>query len=174
MQNEMIAYVEETLANAHDTIIQKMIVESLLKNGKVTIEEAKFFSDVSKKIITESSDLFIPEAEEIQEIVESTLEEAEAKLLVDPETGDQYLYDPTTGELTPAETEEPDADDMGEEEPDLGDEDVSASEGNVQESEETTKEGVGSVEETTAEEPKKELTENELLVEKLLATVKAL
>jgi len=197
----VVAHIEETLANVHDRVLQKLINESLVKNGRITIEEAQFFNELTKKIITESSDLFIPEPEEVKELQESYIQEmeaemveAESKLLVDPETGDQYLYNPTTGELTPTEVEdveeeEPAEEEMSEPEAPAGEEipedaeDVSASEV-VQESEEvqvdeaSAGENTDTIEESETasaeEEPKKELTENELLVEKLLNTVKAL
>ena len=200
----VVAHIEETLASIHDQVLQKLINESLVKNGRITIEEAQFFNELTKKIITESSDLFIPEPEEVKELQESyiaemeaAMVEAESKLLVDPETGDQYLYNPTTGELTPTEVEdvegegeeEPTEDEVGEPEAPAGEEipedaeDVSASEV-VQESETASadeasaEENTDTIEESETasaeEESKKELTENELLVEKLLNTVKAL
>jgi len=102
---QMIQIAENALARIHDEILTRYIVETLLTKGSVNIEEAQFFNELSKKILNESSHLFIPSAEQLTESLMINLEE-EAKVLVDPETGDKFVYYPDTGELVPATDED--------------------------------------------------------------------
>ena len=198
---QMIQIAENTIAKIHDEILTRYIVETLLTKGKVSIEEAQFFNELSKKIITEASHLFIPNPEELAESLTINLEE-EAKVLVDPETGDKFVYYPDTGELVPAteedvagleaegeaegeaeavdnpdepDTEENQENDKEEIEPaaqvDEDDVDVSASCASKDKKEMKESE---EVQESTNETKKEELNENELLVKQLLSTLKEL
>lgn len=139
MQNlAMIA--ESTLAQIHENITTRMLLNKLLTEGYVSIDDAHMINKLVHKVINESSDLFIPDSKQIEKTIAHLINESEGKVLVDPETGDQFIYDPTTGELLPAspaadagmDTEddvpaEDDAD-MDEDIPAEGDEDVSANE----------------------------------------------
>jgi len=149
--NPLLLMVEESFAQLHDKITNRLILEHLLKYGKVSIEEAKFYKDFSQKILHESSHLLIPSKEEILESIQK-LEESEAKILIDPETGEKYIYNMETGELIPA------GDDI-----DVGDEDVDLENKEVL---------ADSHIKTESTEIKKELNENEILIEKLLNTLK--
>jgi len=192
--------LNEALAQVHDKVLEKLVLEHLIKYGKVTIEEAQFYNVFAKQIITEASHLFVPNAEEITESLQA-LTEAEFKVLVDPETGEKYVYDPETGTLTPAaddvEVDDKDEDGVPDAEEDHGElpddfegdhedaeeealenkEDITDSSCKT-ESEEVTDKTKETVEETVEEsetktEEKKELTENELLVEKLFNSIKS-
>jgi len=101
----MLQIAENSIASVHNDMLTKYIVETLLAKGNVNIEEAQFFNELSKKIISESSHLFIPNTKELIENIVTSLEE-DAKVLVDPETGDKFVYYPDTGELTPATDED--------------------------------------------------------------------
>jgi hypothetical protein len=100
---QLIMIAENSIAKVHDEMLKNYIVETLLRKGHVDIKEAQFFNELSRKILHEASDLFIPEMNEILESIE--LQE-EAKVLVDPETGDKFVYYPDTGELVPATDED--------------------------------------------------------------------
>jgi len=189
---QMIQIAENAIARVHDDILIRYIVETLLTKGKVTIEEAQFFNKLSKKIITESSHLFIPSNEELSESLMVNLEE-EAKVLVDPETGDKFVYYPDTGELVPATDEDvagmeggsedqdndgvPDAEeDADVEDPASGvnEDDVDVSASCVAKDKKEVKETTEVQESTEAKKEKEELNENELLVKQLLSTLKEL
>ena len=100
---QLIMIAESSLARVHDEMLKNYIVETLLRKGHVDIKEAQLFNELSRKILHEASDLFIPDMNEILESVE--LQE-EAKVLVDPETGDKFVYYPDTGELVPVTDED--------------------------------------------------------------------
>jgi len=157
--NPLLLMVEESFAQLHDKITNRLILEHLLKYGKVSIEEAKFYKDFSQKILHESSHLLIPSKEEILESIQK-LEESEAKILIDPETGEKYIYNMETGELIPAGDDIDVGDEVGDEVPaedvDLENKEVLAD----------------SHIKTESTEIKKELNENEILIEKLLNTLK--
>jgi len=182
----MIQIAENSIAKIHDDMLTRYIIETLLTKGNVNIEEAQFFNELSKKIITESSHLFMPNPKELVENIVTSLEE-EAKVLVDPETGDKFVYYPDTGELTPATDEdvagldsddEADNDDVPVDDNELdadaenpgddpasqitdSDEDVSAS-------------STSGTSKKELKESKEELNENSLLVRQLLSTLKEL
>jgi len=179
--------LNEALAQVHDKVLEKLVLEHLIKYGKVTIEEAQFYNVFAKQIITEASHLFVPNTEEITESLQA-LNEAEFKVLVDPETGEKYVYDPETGTLTPAADDMEDVEDNEDtdENNDLEGDNEGAEEESLEnkeditdsscktESEEVKDETKETVEETeTKTEEKKELNENELLVEKLFNSIKS-
>jgi hypothetical protein len=51
----------------HDMIVSRLIVESLAKNGNVTLEEAKFFTDFSRKVLNKLVEETINELNELNE-----------------------------------------------------------------------------------------------------------
>ena len=184
MNEYLLSVTENTLSNIHDQIVNKLIIENLLTKGAVTIEEAQYFNKIAEKVISEASDTIIPEPERVQEIVESTLKESvkdqyltegEGKVLVDPESGDQYLYDPDTGSLTPMNDAADVVADDATQEP-VTDADSDVDDGGEAVPVETNENTVvdGTVEKTKKEEAKTELNESELLIETLLNKVKEL
>jgi hypothetical protein len=188
----LAALLNESIAAAHDKILDRLIIKHLTENGSVTIEEAEFYNRITKQILTESSHLFVPEVSEIEETL-MAINEAEIKVLMDPETGEKYVYNMETGELVPAaddmeapESEEDDLEDAGDDlETDEGNleaaEDVSAGDNFAESTEaaedDKTKENLEeneSAEDDKTKEKTEELTENELLINKLLSTVTSL
>jgi hypothetical protein len=178
---QLIMIAESSLARVHDEMLKNYIVETLLKKGHVDIKEAQFFNELSRKIIHEASDLFIPDMNEILESVE--LQE-EAKVLVDPETGDKFVYYPDTGELVPATDEDvAGVEDEGEGEGE--DEDVEIDDTPEEDVENNEIDPAAAVDEddvdvsaSCASKSKKEvresteLNENELLVQNLMKLIK--
>jgi hypothetical protein len=69
----MVSEVSNVLEETTNFVTNRLVMESLLRNGKVTIEEANFFHSLSKDVITEAAEDFIPDtvttryAGEIQE-----------------------------------------------------------------------------------------------------------
>ena len=165
--------IETSLASAHQKILEKLIFENLLKNGNVSLEEAQFFDQLVGQILYESSHLVVPSAQEILEEMEMGTDENSTKVLVDPETGEKYIYNGETGELVQADDDvdvDADADVPAEE--DL--EDVQAEEDleNVPAEEDLENAEDVSASDAVNESTVVQLNENELLVEKLLNTLK--
>ena len=71
MVNEVASVIEETT----NFVTNRLVMESLLKNGKVTLEEANFFNSLAKEVITEAAEDFIPETVSFEE---ATVEAAPA------------------------------------------------------------------------------------------------
>ena len=161
--NPFVMVVEESFANLHDKITNRLILEHLLKHGKVTIEEAKFYKDFSGKILHESSHLLIPNKEEILESL--MIEESAAKVLLDPETGEKYIYNMETGELVPAGDDADLGDDLDTEDAEdaAADADMAAADA-IEDKEE--------IADSSLKTESTELNENEILIEKLLNTLK--
>ena len=158
--NPFVMAIEESFANLHDKITNRLILEHLLKHGKVTIEEAKFYKDFSGKILHESSHLLIPNKEEILESL--TIEESAAKVLLDPETGEKYIYNMETGELVPAgDDADLDAEDAA------ADADMAAADADADAIEDKEE-----IADSSLKTESTELNENEILIEKLLNTLK--
>ncbi len=210
--NSVFYVIEEAFGQAHDQITNRLILEHLLTRGSVTIEEAKFYKDFTEKVLHESSHLMIPTKEELMESIKSIeLNESESKILMDPETGEKYIYNMTTGELVPtddaadldddaaedvedadedindaAEDAEDAAEDVADAAEDVedADEDVDDADEDIDDADEDIEGGEELVDSTLNENTKveetkkeskeesKELNENEILIEKLLATLK--
>ena len=195
----MIQIAENSIAKIHDDMLTRFIVETMLSKGSVDIEEAQFYNELSKKILNESSHLFIPDVKELMENVVTSLEE-DARVLVDPETGDKFVYYPDTGELTPATD-----DDVAGLESDDADEDIDDADNDIADADEDDADADKDIAAAMAdqadankdmvdadEDPvtrisdsdedvsasnsprKKELNENSLLVKQLLSTLKEL
>ena len=63
MVNEVASVIEETT----NFVTNRLVMESLLKNGKVTLEEASFFNNLAKEVITEAAEDFIPDTVSFEE-----------------------------------------------------------------------------------------------------------
>jgi len=189
----LAANLEEALAQAHNEIASELIIESLIKNGNVNIEEAQFFNKLAGEILHESSHLAVPTAEEIIEEMEGMDdgigEDMPSKILVDPETGEKYIYDAGTGELTPADDDVEADEDVEDAEDDVDDaeydmDDADEDMADADEDLENADEDLENAEDVSAADAFNEsteiqesttpqiLTENELLVEKLLNTLR--
>ncbi len=92
----MVDDLKNSLEEASNYITDRLILESLAKNGSISLEEAEFFDAFIKRIITEAAEDFVPD--EIQA-------PAQPILLTD-EAGNAYMYQPDTGDLVPVEAPE--------------------------------------------------------------------
>jgi len=68
MSQEVASVLEE----ATGIVTNRLVMESLLKNGKVTIEEATFLNKLASEVITEAAEDFIPDSIEVPDVVEES------------------------------------------------------------------------------------------------------
>jgi hypothetical protein len=162
-----VADLQATLEETASVMADRVILESLAKNGKITLEEAEFYDAITRRVITEAAEEFVPEHLEMPLIQESDM--GGEPMILTGEDGTVYNFNPATCELTPVEgtggaDENPSLDDMGEgadiEEPVL--------------KESTEVEGE-SLEESTKEiaEVQEELTESQMIVSNLIKSLGA-
>lgn len=90
---DLIGALQEATAYTTD----RLILGTLVKNGKVTIEEAKFFNELTQRVIAEAAEDFVPE--DINP--DAAPEQGSAPLTLTDEAGNVYSYNPDTGELLP-------------------------------------------------------------------------
>jgi len=50
----------------HDMMVSRLIVESLAKNGKVTLEEAKFYTDFSRNVLNKIIEETVSEIKDVE------------------------------------------------------------------------------------------------------------
>jgi len=144
--NQIMAMeVRKVLDEATDLTTNRLIIESLLKNGKVTIEEATFLNKLATEVIEEAAEEFIPDTIEVEEATK------EAAPVVEEATKEEApVVEEATKEAAPVVEEA-----TKEEAPVV---------------EEATKEEAPVVEEATKEEAPvvEELTESEAIVNNLI------
>jgi len=87
----VLGSLQTALAEASNYITDKLVLESLVKNGNVSLEEANFFDSLVKEVLTEAAEDFVPDA----------LPQPSEPILLTDEAGNQYMYQPETGELVP-------------------------------------------------------------------------
>ena len=63
----MVSEVASVLEETTNFVTNRLVMESLLKNGKVTLEEATFFNSLAKEVITEAAEEFIPDTISFEE-----------------------------------------------------------------------------------------------------------
>ena len=68
--------VAVVLEEATGIVTNRLVMESLLKNGKVTIEEATFLNKLASEVITEAAEDFIPDTIEVPDAPAQTMEES--------------------------------------------------------------------------------------------------
>jgi len=88
------------LEESIDYMTTRLINFNLQKNGSVTLEEAKFLNKLATEILLEA-------VNEIQEETPDT-----DRVLTD-EQGNEFIYNPVTGELDPVDTPEPETTEDG-------------------------------------------------------------
>ena len=88
----------QTLEETTNVLTETMTLRHLQKYGSVTLEEATFYHNLSAMIITEAAEDFIPDEVETMDPADA----GEAVELYDA-AGNCYLYDPSTGSLTPCD-----------------------------------------------------------------------
>jgi hypothetical protein len=150
----LIADLQNTLEEAANLMTDRMVLRSLAKNGSITLEEADFFDGLTRRVVTEAAEEFVPD--------ELITEGAEPMILTG-EDGTVYSFNPATCELTPVENtggaeDNPSVDDMGE--------------GAALAQESTEVEGKELTESTEASEPQ-ELTESQQIVSNLIKSLGA-
>jgi hypothetical protein len=88
------------LEESIDYMTTRLINFNLQKNGSVTLEEAKFLNKLATEILLEA----------VNEMGEETPDTD--KVLTD-EQGNEFIYNPVTGELDPVDTPEPETTEDG-------------------------------------------------------------
>ncbi len=112
-----VADLGATLEETANWMADKLILESLAKNGKLTIEEAEFYDALVRRVITEAAEEFVPEKLDIDQYI--TEGEGGESMILTGEDGTVYSFNPATCELTPVEgtggaEDNPSVNDMGE------------------------------------------------------------
>lgn len=137
-----VADLKATLEETASIMADRVILESLAKNGSVSLEEAEFYDSLVRRVITEGAEEFVPESLDLsylQEMADMEAAEAEAAengafanegdpmagdiMILTDEEGATYQYNPVTGELTPVQ--------QNAEEGQEGLEDLESDEGNI-------------------------------------------
>ncbi len=88
------------LEETGNLMVDKMVLESLAKNGNVSLEEAEFYNTLVRRVVTEAAEEFVPDSLPIQEGLE--MGEGEEMILTG-EDGTVYRFNPATCELVPVE-----------------------------------------------------------------------
>jgi len=78
LKEKMVSEVASVIEETSNFVTNRLVMESLLKNGKVTLEEATFFNELAKEVITEAAEDFIPETISFEEAEFQVDEEAKA------------------------------------------------------------------------------------------------
>ncbi len=131
IKETLVADLKATLEETANTMADRVILESLAKNGSVSLEEAEFYNSLVHRVITEAAEEFVPEAldlsalEEAQEFAAAQEEAQNAEpMILTAEDGTVYSYNAVTGELTPVEGTEADEGFEGQEGADEAQEDL--------------------------------------------------
>ena len=111
-----VADLGKTLEETANWMADKLILESLAKNGKLTLEEAEFYDSLVRRVITESAEEFVPASLEVEKYI---TEGEEGEMILTDQDGTVYNFNKATCELTPIEgtggaEDNPGVADMGE------------------------------------------------------------
>jgi hypothetical protein len=115
VKDVLVQNLSAVLEETANLMVDRIVLENLAKNGKVSLEEAEFYNALVNRVITEAAEEFIPESLDIKPIQES----AEGQMILTGEDGTVYSFNQATCELTPIEgtggaEDNPSVDDMGE------------------------------------------------------------
>ncbi len=95
------------LEETGNLMVDKMVLESLAKNGSVSLEEAEFYNTLVRRVVTEAAEEFVPDSLIIQEDEEVAVMagvEGDGEIMVlTGEDGTVYNFNPGTCELIPIE-----------------------------------------------------------------------
>ncbi len=107
------------LEETGNLMVDKMVLESLAKNGSVSLEEAEFYNTLVRRVVTEAAEEFVPDSLPIQEGIEDMIDNEEAAgvegdviagadadgeiMVLTGEDGTVYNFNPGTCELNPVE-----------------------------------------------------------------------
>jgi len=112
----LVADLSYTLEETANAMADRMILETLAKNGKLSIEEAEFFNTLVHRVITEAAEDFVPD----QVMTPTQGGKSGDVILLTGQDGTHYQYNQATGELTPVSDmgnesyeDTPEEDDMG-------------------------------------------------------------
>ncbi len=94
------------LQEATGIVTNRLVMESLLKNGKVTIEEATFLNKIASEVIQESAEDFIPDTITVEEaaVAAQPVEEAVAAKPVEEAVAAKPVEEAETKVVEEAET----------------------------------------------------------------------
>ncbi len=95
VKDVLVQDLSVTLEETGNLMVDKMVLESLAKNGSIALDEAEFYNTLVRRVITEAAEEFIPESLPIQE--------AEEPMILTGEDGTVYSFNPGTCELVPVE-----------------------------------------------------------------------
>ncbi len=159
VKDVLVQDLSVTLEETGNLMVDRMVLESLAKNGSITLEEAEFFNTLVRRVVTEAAEEFIPES----------LPEVGATMTLTGEDGTVYTFNQATCELIPIEgTGGADDDAAALESPGIG---AEVMEEPVVES--TEVEGETLVEEAEVTEEVVELTESQQIVSNLIKSLGA-
>ena len=91
MSKEVAGVLEE----ATGIVTNRLVMESLLKNGKVTIEEATFLNKLASEVITEAAEDFIPDSIEVPDAPAADQVVEESTQTTDKVAADQVVEEST-------------------------------------------------------------------------------
>ena len=176
-----VADLQATLEETANIMADRVILESLAKNGKITLEEAEFYDGLVRRVVTEAAEEFVPEKLELP-LIQEGMEGEPMKLT--GEDGTVYMFNPATCELTPiegAEGSEPMDNLEGEGAEALGESEELSEDGKIisklmEESDtgvESADAGAGSETDETIEDEPQELTESQMIVSNLIKSLGA-
>ena len=119
LKETLVADLKATLEETSNIMADRIILESLAKNGSVSLNEAEFYDSLVRRVVTESAEEFVPETLNMPlqegEMPDFGGEEEEAPVAELPpaapgeamkltgEDGTIYNFDPATCELTPVD-----------------------------------------------------------------------
>jgi hypothetical protein len=89
-KQSLFRVLEETSA----TITNRLINHNLTSSGVITLEEALFLQSITKEIITEAAEDFIPEIDSYEQ--DSFIQD---NMILKDNDGNEYMYHPDTGKL---------------------------------------------------------------------------
>jgi hypothetical protein len=173
-----VADLQATLEETANIMADKVILESLAKNGKVSLEEAEFYDSLVRRVVTEAAEEFVPDHLEMPLIQEGAEGMGGEPMRLTAEDGTVYMFNPATCELTPvdgAEGSEPMDNLEGEGAKALGE--STNTNGSLVEEGDTgvaSADGkAGSETDETIEEEPQELTESQMIVSNLIKSLGA-
>lgn len=157
--------LQKVLEETSGLVTNRLITNAIVTNGVVTLEEATFFNDLSKEIMFEAAEDFIPSA---LDTVEDDKNIQDDMILKDDE-GNEYMFHPDTGTLealsVKPEEESNGAIGSGSQGPDLDGLDSGMIGESTSVKEDEINDSTQNIEESTQSE---ELTESEAIVQNLL------
>jgi len=87
--------LKRVLEEASNLVTNRLIKNAIASNGVVTLEEATFFNDLSKEIMFEAAEDFIPSA--IDTV--GTDNNVQDNMILKDDEGNEYMFHPETGTL---------------------------------------------------------------------------